>query len=778
MLKRIFLLLALAACLPQMASAQYGVGDWRIHPFYVGEDISNIIDTGDQVYYLVGNYLYRFDKETLENESVNKRNLLSDAVITGIYYNYSRHYLVVTYLNSNIDIIDRDGNVTNLPEIKDAIFPGEKGINDVTFNAGKILVATQFGLVVYDDTKMTVVESRVFNTDIQSVVEVGEWRIIAYGPGNSVYLYAAPSGAHNESIAQYLRASGSFNAGVRMRAVDDSHIFFTNTSASYLGTLNVRSQQLSISSQQLVASHAYNFQPTKTGYLFSTLTTDGGVCYTLDAAGGNLAQAYTTHDLYSCNPDGDGTVWALGADGLHKAGDNVNVYKPDGINIKSDPFWMAYSAGTNTLMLTNTSGTRLVELGYNNTSEFASYDGNSWTSIKLDGMPNNGQGSVWDIVVDPLDPHTFVFSSRKSGTIKITDGVIVANYNSGNCPYVNYRGVPRFDSQGNLWVVYGIANSASAKNVMCLPRAKYEAATVTKSDWVTPSVTGTQQAFMNQSCFAIGRSDAMVFNSGGYRTAFAFWQPNGGLGTVRTANFTSLMDQDEKSITWDYVYAMTPDKNGLIWVGMDNGVIAFDPTQAFDSNFRINHIKVPRNDGTDLADYLLDGIQVNCIAVDGANRKWIGTNGSGLFLVSADGSKILKQFTTENSYLTTNTIYNVCCNTNSNSVYVVTPTEFLEYFSDTTPGSSDYSNVYVYPNPVRPDFTGLVTINGLMDNSLVKIADASGNVIKQLRSSGGMATWDACDQNGERVKTGVYYVLASQSENGSSGTVAKFLVVK
>lgn len=183
--------------------------------------------------------------------------------------------------------------------------------------------------------------------------------------------------------------------------------------------------------------------------------------------------------------------------------------------------------------------------------------------------------------------------------------------------------------------------------------------------------------------------------------------------------------------------------------------------------------------GTGLADYLLEGSQINCIAVDGANRKWIGTNNSGLFLVSADGSQVLQQFTTDNSYLSSNTIYSVCCNPTNNSVYVVTPNDFLEYFSDTTPGAVDYSNVYVYPNPVRPDFTGMVTIVGLMDNSLVKIADSGGHVIKQLRSTGGMATWDCLGDNGERVSTGVYFVLASEKEGGTShGTVAKFVIIK
>ena len=103
----------------------------------------------------------------------------------------------------------------------------------------------------------------------------------------------------------------------------------------------------------------------------------------------------------------------------------------------------------------------------------------------------------------------------------------------------------------------------------------------------------------------------------------------------------------------------------------------------------------------------------------------------------------------------------------------------FEYFSDSTPAEPDYSNVYAYPNPVRPDFTGLVTIKGLMDNSLLKIVDAGGNVVKQLRSTGGMATWDCCGDNGNRVKTGVYYVMASQGDSSSKqSSVTKLVIIK
>ena len=133
----------------------------------------------------------------------------------------------------------------------------------------------------------------------------------------------------------------------------------------------------------------------------------------------------------------------------------------------------------------------------------------------------------------------------------------------------------------------------------------------------------------------------------------------------------------------------------------------------------------------------------------------------------------------ENSSLPSNTIYSLACDPNSNSVFIGTDVGLVEYSSTTAPASTDYSNVYAYPNPVRPEYTGWITIKGLMDNSLVKIADAAGNVFYSTISEGGMVTWDGCNTDGQRVKSGVYYVFASQSEEGNSGTgaVTKILVV-
>ena len=157
--KAIILMLML---LPVVATAQYAPGQWKVHPFLVQSQITNMIDTQDKVYYLTCDNVFYLDKGTMECKSINKSNSLSDVLVSNIYYNPDKEYLVIAYRNSALDIILRDGSVVNMPEIKDVAMASAKGINDITFTAdGSMLVATQFGYVVIDDSKFVIKESHV-----------------------------------------------------------------------------------------------------------------------------------------------------------------------------------------------------------------------------------------------------------------------------------------------------------------------------------------------------------------------------------------------------------------------------------------------------------------------------------------------------------------------------------------------------------------------------------------------------------------------------------------
>mgnify|MGYP003419436880 FL=1 len=366
---------------------------------------------------------------------------------------------------------------------------------------------------------------------------------------------------------------------------------------------------------------------------------------------------------------------------------------------------------------------------------------------------------------------------------KVTGGKVVNNYNWENSPMEHALGgyycspIIALDKAGNLWAAQ--SSAPAGKSFFVLPQAKQAQKAVTASDWITVNVPGASPSKFSVLT-TLRSSNVKVFSDGTFGGSLFFINDGGTPSanpTTKSYSSGSLFDQDGNIVNWNNIYTLTEDQNGNVWMGTNDGVLVFNPADAFKSDFRLHHIKVPRNDGTNLADYLLNGIAVSHIAVDASNRKWICTNGSGLFLVSADGTTVISQFNTDNSPLLSDVVYRVCPDPYSNAVYVTTSNGMMIYRTNSTPGENSFSNVVAYPNPVRPDYYGLITITGLMENSLVKIADASGNVVKQLKSVGGECTWDGTVDGAERVKSGVYFVFASQAD-GSEAAVTKILIVR
>ena len=221
------------------------------------------------------------------------------------------------------------------------------------------------------------------------------------------------------------------------------------------------------------------------------------------------------------------------------------------------------------------------------------------------------------------------------------------------------------------------------------------------------------------------------------------------------------------------------DKDGNIWIGTSAGPLLLDPNQITASAPTFTQVKVPRNDGTNYADYLLSGIDVSCIAVDGANRKWFGTKKNGIYLISEDNLSEIHHFTTLNSPLLSNGIESIAINEKTGEVFIGTDKGLCSYMSDSsTPNESMTSdNVWAYPNPVKPDYTGLITIVGLSQNANVKILTSNGRIVNEGKSNGGTYTWNGYDVNGKKVASGIYMV-ATATNDVEKGTVCKIAIIK
>jgi len=228
------------------------------------------------------------------------------------------------------------------------------------------------------------------------------------------------------------------------------------------------------------------------------------------------------------------------------------------------------------------------------------------------------------------------------------------------------------------------------------------------------------------------------------------------------------------AIPGSFVRSIAVDREGLVWLGTDEGVVVFySPQNVFSGqNFDAQKVLIEQ-DG--YGQYLLETETVTAIAVDGSNRKWFGTDRAGLFLMSADGTKQIAHFTEENSPLLSNSITALTLN-DDGELFIATPKGLVSYRSEAVPPKETLSEVQVFPNPVYQNFTGNIAIRGLVENSNVKITDISGNLVYSTAAQGGQAVWNGYNFDGKKATTGVYLVFISNND-GTKTEVTKIMIV-
>jgi len=256
------------------------------------------------------------------------------------------------------------------------------------------------------------------------------------------------------------------------------------------------------------------------------------------------------------------------------------------------------------------------------------------------------------------------------------------------------------------------------------------------------------------------------------------YDPSGTPEITSDDRYLRLQVRDAEGNVMSNIFSIASDLDGNIWVGTDMGpAVFYNPGKVFSGTMNASRIKIPRNDGSGLADYLLGTETVTTIAVDGANRKWFGTISSGAYLMSDDNKEEVIHFTSDNSPLLSDNLVKIAVNGVSGEIWFGTSEGIVSFRGDATAGNADYSGMYVFPNPVREDYEGVVTVTGLVENSSVKFTDVSGNLVYETTSLGGQVTWDLRNYRSQRVATGVYLVFCT-NDDGSLAKVTKMLVIR
>ncbi len=380
---------------------------------------------------------------------------------------------------------------------------------------------------------------------------------------------------------------------------------------------------------------------------------------------------------------------------------------------------------------------------------------------------------------DPTD-NTHVAVGGRCGLYEFKDGRLLKYYNQQNSPirgamdrgteldnsYNLINGL-KYDADGNLWV---LNSQAKDVNLLLLSKAgewtsKYQSE-LSNSEQI--SLQGLKQMFIDSR-------GLLWFVNAHWNLPALFCYD---MSTSKLLRYTDFTNQDGTKSEVSMVNSVCEDLEGNMWISTDKGPFMIQKSEVGQASVVFQQIKVPRNDGTDYADYLLTNVNISHIHVDGGNRKWFGTNGAGIFLISADNMTQLQHFTTSNSKLLSNTISSITSNKQTGEVFILTDIGLCSYVSDATAATDEMTkdNVYAYPNPVSPDYTGLITIVGLTLNADVKIVSSNGKRIAEGRSNGGTFTWNGCDKNGNRVASGVYMVVTATSD-GKKGTVCKIAIV-
>lgn len=379
---------------------------------------------------------------------------------------------------------------------------------------------------------------------------------------------------------------------------------------------------------------------------------------------------------------------------------------------------------------------------------------------------------VNSVDVDPLDPN-HVFAGAKSGLYEFQNGKFIKHYNSENSLITSFNNTSKnyqlitsvkFDTDGNLWML----NSQSPSNQSLIKYTK-------DGKWVShhkPELynLGSLECLMQDS-----RGLLWFVNNHHELPSIYCYQAS----TDQLNKYSSFVNEDGATLSPVFVRYVTEDKNQDIWIGTNIGPLLLYKKDITSDTPIFTQVKVPRNDGTNYADYLLSGVDISCIAIDGSNRKWFGTNGNGIYVISNDCLTQIYHFTTNNSNLLSNNIEAIAINEQTGEVFAGTDKGLCSYMSDASSPNNEMTkdNVWAYPNPVKPDYTGLITITGLSFDADIKIVTTNGILVNQGRSNGGTYTWNGKDLKGQKVASGIYMVETATSD-GSKGTVCKIAIVK
>lgn len=763
MIKKGIFIITVFALNMGFVKSQIGVGEWRDHLSFTYSIA--VTESPTKVYTASAHGIFSYSKIHHNIEKLTKVNGLSDIGISEIEYSGENKVLVVGYENGNIDLVF-ESEVVNLSDIKRKMINGSKSINHILFVNEYAYLSCGFGIVVVNIDKKEIKDTYYIG-NLGSLIQVNQLVL------DNDFLYAAT----NEGIYIADFTKPNLFDYSNWQLITDVPNYSSRFNTIYVNDGNLLVNQANEFSNDVIYSyeegswsilndkHSSIRAIKNFGASIFILTKSNVLVYNTNFT---LQDSISQTEIPNFNPYdvsvGDNQVYwfADRGQGLVKY-QNGNV---EGI-IPNAPYLsnsFSIDIKNNRVLVTAGGLTPAGGNAYLNGAVF-SFENEQWKTII-----NYSAADYVSVEIDPFNSKHFYTGSWGSGVFEYDNNKLEENYRESNsslqtfveggnnCSVIGMA----FDQEHNLWITNaGVEKPISVKKA--------------DGDW--------KSFYFNEKISNILVTDIIITEDNHKwvllpkgNGIFVFDDNN----TIEDENDDltkrmSVIDVNGKVIS-NNVFSIAEDLEGDIWVGTDQGVVVYyNAKNVFeDAGFHAQRIILTIGDATD---FLLKTQTITAIAVDGANRKWIGTKSSGVYLVSEDGTKEINHFTEENSPLISNSINDIGINHETGEIFFATDKGLVSYRGSATMGSDEFRDVYVYPNPVREDYNGEITIRGLVSDVNVKITDISGNIVYETTAEGGQAIWDGKSFSGRRVSTGVYLVFCS-NEDGSKTHITKLLFIK
>jgi hypothetical protein len=765
MLQRISALYCLALTIPFISRAQLQpIGQWRDHLPY--QQVTRVACTTGKIWAATSYSIFSVDATDNTIERWSKTNGLHETGISAIGAELTGQRIIIAYNNSNIDVVD-ENSVININALKNSSVTGNKTIYSIYIDRQYAYLCTGFGIVVLNLDKYDIKDTYIIGAGGNTI------KVNAI-TSNGVSLYAATtegikkapvSGANLADFRNWQLISGTnglpagevqsvISAQNKVFAVkNDSLLVLSGNSWSLLYADGWTINNCTVSNNKLVVTEQQN----NTGRIV-VLTPEGVTESTIQHAQftGAPRQAIVFQNDY----------WIADTlAGLSKfTGNGFRRVLPDappgiatgGLQVLNNTLWAAAgSVNANWEPAKNKNGL------------YQFYD-NSWTYFNsTNAEALNNIADFVSVAIDPLNESVWA-GSIGSGLVNIKKDKTITNFtrNSPIQPAYFAAGSYRvsglsFDAENNLWIAnYGAEQPVHVKKA----DGNWRSFTI-------PYVIAEQAVGqividdINQKWIVLPKGSGLLcFNHG---------QSIDNPADDRWKLYRS--GKGNGNLPHDNVLCLAKDKNNFIWVGTSKGIGVIQCAQEVFTTTGCEAV-LPVVQQDNFAGYLFRNEQVQAIAVDGANRKWVGTQ-NGVWLISADAEKTIYRFTESNSSLLNNDVKQIAIDNTTGEVFFATAKGICSFRSTATETTETNNEVLVFPNPVPPAYTGNIAIRGIANNAMVKITELDGRLVYQTRALGGQAIWNGKDYKGRTISTGIYLVLVSD-DNHQQKLVTKIVFVQ